>query len=415
MTDSYYSLLTKLCEELALGRYAECDRLFELAPADLARLAEAFGMMLVRVEAREYQNDQLIQELRGKNAELEALHQFLTERNEDLTRQVQEMLSPGRGIIGQSEAMRRVFELARSIALRPINTLILGPTGTGKEVLARYIHHHSARSKAAFIAVNCTAIPDTLFESTLFGIEKGVATGVNARKGLIEEASGGTLFLDELAEMSLANPAKLLRVLELSEVTRVGSAQSIPVDINLICATNVDLEQAVREGRFREDLFYRVNVVELRLPPLQERDDDILLLAQSFLEKNCVEMKRSRLTLSPAVQGLLLRYPWPGNVRELNNEMKRAAALTPGNVVELEHLSPRILSSDAAKGYIRQQEASSKKEAGSASLNLQKMEERLIRKALEAADGRKAKAAELLGITREGLRKKLLRIEEEKE
>ena len=419
MTDSYYSLLTKLCEELALGRYAECDRLFELtregaAPADLARLAEAFGMMLVRVEAREYQNDQLIQELRGKNAELEALHQFLTERNEDLTRQVQEMLSPGRGIIGQSEAMRRVFELARSIALRPINTLILGPTGTGKEVLARYIHHHSARSKAAFIAVNCTAIPDTLFESTLFGIEKGVATGVNARKGLIEEASGGTLFLDELAEMSLANQAKHLRVLELSEVTRVGSAQSIPVDINLICATNVDLEQAVREGRFREDLFYRVNVVELRLPPLQERDDDILLLAQSVLEKNCVEMKRSRLTLSPAVQGLLLRYPWPGNVRELNNEMKRAAALTPGNVVELEHLSPRILSSDAAKGYIRQQEASSKKEAGSASLNLQKMEERLIRKALEASGGRKAKAAELLGITREGLRKKLLRIEEEK-
>ena len=175
------------------------------------------------------------------------------------------------------------------------------------------------------------------------------------------------------------------------------------------------LKQAVREGRFREDLFYRVNVVELRLPPLQERDDDILLLAQSFLEKNCVEMKRSRLTLSPAVQGLLLRYPWPGNVRELNNEMKRAAALTPGNVVELEHLSPRILSSDAAKGYIRQQEASSKKEAGPASLNLQKMEERLIRKALEASGGRKAKAAELLGITREGLRKKLLRIEEEKE
>lgn len=419
MTDSYYSLLTKLCEELALGRYSECDRLFELtregaAPADLTRLAEAFGMMLVRVEAREYQNSQLIQELRGKNAELEALHQLLAEKNDDLRRQVQDMLSPGKGIIGQSKAMRRVFDLARSIALRPINTLILGPTGTGKEVLARYIHHHSARSKAAFIAVNCTAIPDTLFESTLFGIEKGVATGVNARKGLIEEASGGTLFLDELAEMSLANQAKLLRVLELSEVTRVGSAQSIPVDINLICATNVDLEQAVREGRFREDLFYRVNVVELRLPPLCEREDDILLLAQSFLEKNCAEMKRSRLSFSPAVQGLLLRYPWPGNVRELSNEMKRAAALTPGKVVELEHLSPRILSSDTAMGYLSQQKAQSKKEEAPDTLNLQQMEARLIRKALEASEGRKARAAELLGITREGLRKKLLRIEEEK-
>ena len=418
MTESYYSLLTKICEELALGRYAECDRLFELtregaAPGELVRLAEAFGMMLVRVEAREYQNSQLIQELRGKNAELEALHQLLAERNDDLHRQVQDLLSPGKGIIGQSKAMGRVFELARSIALRPINTLILGPTGTGKEVLARYIHHQSARSKAAFVAVNCTAIPDTLFESTLFGIEKGVATGVNARKGLIEEASGGTLFLDELAEMSLANQAKLLRVLELSEVTRVGSAQSTPVDINLICATNVDLEQAVREGRFREDLFYRVNVVELRLPPLRERDDDILLLAQSFLEKNCAEMKRSRLTLSPAVQGLFLRYPWPGNVRELNNEMKRAAALTPGKVVELEHLSPRILSSKTAQSYIRQQAAASKEEAAPASLNLQQMEVMLIRRALEEAGGRKAKAAELLGITREGLRKKLIRIEEE--
>ena len=416
-TESYYSLLTELCGELALGRYTECDRLFELTkeeagPHELVRLAEAFGMMLVRVEAREFQNQQLIQELRGKNAELEALHQVLEDKNENLQKQVKDLLSPGRGVIGQSRAMSRVFELARTIALRPINTLILGPTGTGKEVLARYIHHHSSRSKSPFIAINCTAIPDTLFESTLFGIEKGVATGVNARKGLIEEASGGTLFLDELAEMSLANQAKLLRVLELSEVTRVGSASSVPVDINLICATNVDLEQAVREGRFREDLFYRVNVVELRLPPLCERDDDILLLAQSFLEKNCAEMKRSRLTLSPAVQGLLLRYAWPGNVRELNNEMKRAAALTPGKVVELENLSPRILSSEAARNYMSQQENAEQKDETPASFNLQEMEARLIRMALDEAGGRKSKAAELLGITREGLRKKLMRLEE---
>jgi len=417
-TDSYYSLLTELCGALALGRYADCDRLFELTkegavPAELGRLAEAFGMMLVRVEAREFQNSQLIQELRTKNAELEALHQVLADKNADLHKQMQEMLTPGRGVIGQSKAMTRVFELARSIALRPINTLILGPTGTGKEVLARYIHHHSPRNKAAFIAVNCTAIPDTLFESTLFGIEKGVATGVTARKGLIEEASGGTLFLDELAEMSLANQAKLLRVLELGEVTRLGSSQPIPVDINLICATNVNLEQAVQEGRFREDLFYRVNVVELRLPPLCERDDDILLLAQSFLEKNCAEMKRTRLSLSPAVQGLLLRYAWPGNVRELNNEMKRAAALTPGKVVELEHLSPRILSSEAAQNYMRMQKEEKKSDEALPTLNLQEMESRLIRRALEESGGRKAKAAELLGITREGLRKKLLRLGEE--
>ena len=417
-TDNYYTLFTELCGALAIGNYAESDRLFALTkegtgPEELVRLAEAFGLMLVRVEAREYHNSQLVQELRAKNAELEALHAVLVEKNDALQKQMQDMLSPGRGVIGQSKAMRTVFDLARSIALRPINTLILGPTGTGKEVMARFIHQNSPRSKAPFIAVNCTAIPDTLFESAMFGIEKGVATGVNARKGLIEEASGGTLFLDELAEMNLANQAKLLRVLELGEVNRVGSAHATPVDINLICATNVDLEKAVEEGRFREDLFYRVNVVELRLPPLNERDDDILLLAQSFLEKNCAEMKRPRLSLSPAVQGLLMRYSWPGNVRELSNEMKRAAALTPGKVVELEHLSPRILSTDTAKKYLSQRKKEEVQEVQFTSFNLQEMENKLIQQALKEAEGRKARAAELLGITREGLRKKLQRIEGE--
>ncbi|MBQ4325802.1 MAG: sigma-54-dependent Fis family transcriptional regulator [Mailhella sp.] len=416
-TENYYALLTELCGSLAMGRHTDSDPLFELTkegsgPEELVKLAEAFGLMLVRVEAREYQNAQLVQELRSKNAELEALHAVLMETNEALQKQMQDMLSPGKGVIGQSPAMRRVFDLARAIALRPINTLILGPTGTGKEVMARFIHQHSPRSKAPFIAVNCTAIPDTLFESAMFGIEKGVATGVNARKGLIEEASGGTLFLDELAEMNLANQAKLLRVLELNEVTRVGSAHSVPVDINLVCATNVDLEKAVAEGRFREDLYYRINVVELRLPALNEREDDILLLAQSFLERNCAEMKRGRLSLSPSVQALLMRYAWPGNVRELSNEMKRAAALTPGRVVELEHLSPRILASETAKKYLSQQEGGMEAKACT-SFNLQEMENRLIRLALEEAGGRKARAAELLGITREGLRKKLLRIEGE--
>ena len=247
----------------------------------------------------------------------------------------------------------------------------------------------------------------------MFGIEKGVATGVSSRKGLVEEASGGTLFLDELAEMSLANQAKLLRVLEQREVVRVGSARPVPVDILLVSATNVNLEQAVKEGRFREDLFYRVNVVELRLPPLCERGDDILLLAQSFLERYCAEMGRERLSLSPAVQGLLLRYAWPGNVRELNNEMKRAAALTPGNVVELSHLSGRILESEAGKEYLCRQENEVRRDLEELPLNLQKAEAILIRRALEKADGRKVKAAELLGITREGLRKKLQRMAEE--
>ena len=417
-TDSLLPLLTDLCGALALGKHADTDRLFDLtragaAPDELVRLAEAFGMMLVRVEAREFQNSQLIQQLRAKNAELEALHRVLVQKNDELQKSVEALYSPGNGIIGQSEPMRRVFELARSIARRPINTLILGPTGTGKEVLARFLHHQSPRSRGPFIAVNCTAIPDTLFESSMFGIEKGVATGVSSRKGLVEEASGGTLFLDELAEMSLPNQAKLLRVLEQREVVRVGSARPIPVDILLVSATNVNLEEAVREGRFREDLFYRVNVVELRLPPLCERGDDILLLAQSFLERYCAEMGRERLSLSEAVQGLLLRYAWPGNVRELNNEMKRAAALTPGNVVELRNLSARILESEAGREYLCRHEEKLESDLSALPLNLQKAEAVLIRRALEQAKGRKVKAAELLGITREGLRKKLQRMTEE--
>ena len=419
-TDSLLPLLTDLCGSLALGKHADTDRLFDLtrtgaAPDELVRLAEAFGMMLVRVEAREFQNSQLIQQLRAKNAELEALHRVLVQKNDELQKSVEALYSPGNGIIGQSEPMRRVFELARSIARRPINTLILGPTGTGKEVLARFLHHQSPRSRGPFIAVNCTAIPDTLFESAMFGIEKGVATGVSSRKGLVEEASGGTLFLDELAEMSLANQAKLLRVLEQREVVRVGSVHPVPVDILLVSATNVNLEEAVKEGRFREDLFYRVNVVELRLPPLCERGDDILLLAQSFLERFCAEMGRERLSLSEAVQGLLLRYAWPGNVRELNNEMKRAAALTPGNVVELRNLSSRILESEAGREYLCHHEETAESDLASMPLNLQKAEAMLIRRALEQAGGRKVKAAELLGITPEGLRKKLQRMTEENE
>ncbi len=414
--ETLYGILAHLCGDLAVGRHADADRLFALTregagPDELVRLAEAFGMMLVRVEAREFQNVQLIQELREKNTELEALHQVLIEQNEALQKTVEEMLTPGQGMIGQSEPMRRVFELARAIARRPINTLILGATGTGKEVLARYIHSQSPRRKKPFVAVNCTAIPESLFESSLFGIDRGVATGVSARKGLIEEADKGTLFLDELAEMSLANQAKLLRALELGEVTHVGSSRPIPVDIHLICATNVDLERAVREGRFRDDLYYRVNVVELKLPPLRERGEDILLLAQSFLERFCAEMGRDRLSLSPAVQGLLLRYPWPGNVRELHNEMKRAAALTVGRRVEIAHLSERILGSDAGRSYTHQEKAAPA-EAG-LPLNLRKAESVLIERALKQAGGQKSKAAELLGITREGLRKKLQRIAEE--
>ena len=315
--------------------------------------------------------------------------------------------------------MRRVVNQALAIARRPINTLILGPTGTGKEVIAKTIHYHSPRREAPFIAVNCTAIPDSLFESELFGIEKGVATGVNARRGLVEEASGGTLFLDELADMSLTNQAKLLRVLEEREVVRVGSAKPTPVDIKVIAATNADLERAVKEGRFREDLYYRINVAELRLPPLRERGDDILLLARHLLEQHGRTMGRPRLRLAPATQQCLLAYDWPGNVRELNNEMERSAALAVEDVIRPSDLSARLLTALAENGGIGTAAQPEPAAPASASrhealpddlFNLERAERLLVQRALEAGRGNKSRAAALLGVTREGLRKKLLRL-----
>ena len=224
-----------------------------------------------------------------------------------------------------------------------------------------------------------------------------------------------------MALSTLPNQAKLLRVLEEREVLHVGSSRPVGVDIKIIAATNVDLEEAVRNGKFREDLYYRINVAEIRIPPLRERGDDILLLAQLFLERHCAYMGRPRLSLSPAVCRQLLRYGWPGNVRELNNEMERAASLTLGDRVELSDLSSRLVP-DEVRCHLLDREsdapssdgmpATAPDETDPLRYNLQERERRLIREVLDRTDGNKSKAAELLGITREGLRKKLLRMNE---
>lgn len=414
--------LIDLCDDLAWGRPADEAKLFRLTTPQsgspsFVRLAEAFGLMLVKVAGRELENSRLIEELNIRNAELEDARKELLDRNAVLLHAVQDTYEI-KNIIARCPAMRRVMTLALSIARRPINTLLLGPTGSGKEVIAKLIHTQSPRKEGPFVAVNCTAIPDSLFESEMFGIEKGVATGVSARKGLVEEAAGGTLFLDELAEMTLANQAKLLRVLEEREVVRVGSSKPIPVDIKVIAATHVPLADAVRAGKFREDLYYRINVVEIQLPRLRERGDDILLLAQSFLERHCSLLQRPRLTLTPEARDLLLRYPWPGNVRELNNEMERAAALTSGTLVAVEDLSPRLLGSVAPRDSVPSRVELCAADAGDALpqgetvFDLERLERDTILKALQYTEGNRSRAATLLGVTREGLRKKLLRMRE---
>ena len=417
------ALLIRLCDDLAWGRPADEDALFALtregsSSPELERLAEAFGMMIVKVEAREFHRAELLEKVEQLSQELGKSRLRLHEENRQVVETLQKEYNVRR-IIGRCPAMRQVVAQALAIARRPINTLILGPSGTGKEIFAKTIHYHSPRRDAPFVAVNCTAIPDSLFESEMFGIEKGIATGVNARKGLIEEASGGTLFLDELADMTLPNQAKLLRVLEEREVLRVGSSKPVSVDIKLIAATNANLEEAVRKGNFREDLYYRINVAEIRVPPLRDRGDDILLLAQLFLERHCAYMGRPRLSLSPAVCRQLLQYGWPGNVRELNNEMERAASLTIGNRVELSDLSTRIVPDEVRCHLLETEPLISRDGADTPreettptaqNYNLQEMERKLILDVLNKTGGNKSKAAELLGITREGLRKKLLRM-----
>lgn len=408
-------LLIRLCDDLAWGRPADEDSLFALtregsSSRKLERLAEAFGMMLVKVEAREFHRAELLEQQEQLSRELGELRLRLHEENRRVVETLRREYNVRR-VIGNCPAMRQAVTLALAIARRPINTLILGPSGTGKEIFAKTIHYHSPRRDAPFVAVNCTAIPDSLFESEMFGIEKGVATGVSARRGLVEEASGGTLFLDELADMSLPNQAKLLRVLEEREVLRVGSARPVPVDIKIIAATNVDLRQAVEQGRFRQDLYYRLNVAEITLPPLRERGDDILLLARHLLAQHAHGMELPPLTLAPATQQCLLAYDWPGNVRELSNEMERAAALSVDTVIRPSDLSPKLLAVLARHGGIGTPGVPPRAEVAPETFNLEEMERRLVRQALDSCQGNKSRAAELLGITREGLRKKLLRLE----
>lgn len=414
-------ILISLCDDLAWGKPVDDKKLFAYtvpgnAPEKLNKLAEAFGLMLVKVESRDLHNARLIEELRKQNVELEKAKNVLQHKNTHLMGIMQETFS-GSSIIGQSPKMQQAIKLAGNIAKSPINTMLLGETGTGKEVFAKFIHFHSPRRENPFIPVNCTAIPESLFESEMFGIEKGIATGVNQRKGHFEEANGGTIFLDELGDMSLANQAKLLRVLEEKEIYRIGSSKPIPVDVKVISATNANLVKAMEEGRFREDLYYRLAVEEIYIPPLRERGEDILLLAYKFLERFCRLAGREVPVFSEAVKCALLEYAWKGNVRELNNEMERLSVLCFSECVEFGDLSKRIQHyfEESGENFESEQPpVRSFAAEGESSFNLLKNEEQLILKTLDYCGGNRSKAAKLLGITREGLRKKLIKMQLEK-
>jgi DNA-binding NtrC family response regulator len=265
-------------------------------------------------------------------------HRALLTENERL-KQSLDAAEPAADLVGKSPAMNRVFELIDSVAPSDATVLVQGESGTGKELVARAIHRASSRRYNPMVVVHCAALAEGILESELFGHEKGAFTGANYHhKGKFEQADGGTVFLDEIGEISGKVQVELLRVLEEKHVTRVGGKQPIPVDFRIVAATNRDLRALVDDGRFREDLFWRLDVVTIDLPPLRERPDDIPLLAEHFVERFCRAMSRPPARLSPGALEAIRRHPWPGNVRELQNAIERALVLGNGETIEAEHL-----------------------------------------------------------------------------
>lgn len=313
------------------------------------------------------------------------------------------------GMIGRSRSMQPVFQVIRSTAPLESTILITGESGTGKELVARELHQRSRRSAGPLVKVNCAALPESLLESELFGFEKGAFTGaLRERKGKFEQAERGTLFLDEIGEMPLSAQAKLLRVLQERTVERIGGSREIEVDVRIIAATNRDLRQDVAAGLFREDLFYRLNVIPIELPPLRERLEDILPLATTFLLRFSEEMSRPQLKLSREAKQALLKHPYPGNVRELKNAMERATALCTEDTLGVDDLPPEF-SRHAAQ--LRTSASPLQPAPGPMLLaGLGHREAELIQEALARSGNQRGEAARLLGISRKTLWKKMKRL-----
>ncbi|HET9846719.1 MAG TPA: sigma-54 dependent transcriptional regulator [Nitrospira sp.] len=307
-------------------------------------------------------------------------------------------------ILGKSKPMREVFELIRRVANSPTNILITGESGTGKELVAKAIHYNSDRKDAPFIPVNCAAIPDQLLESELFGHMRGSFTDAKGDKhGLFEEAHKGTLFLDEISELPITLQAKLLRAIQEKEIRRIGATKPISVDVRIIAATNLNLAEEVKAKRFREDLYYRLNVIEVKLPPLRDRREDIPLLVDGFLKK-CGEARGKEVKgVTESALAMLMDYMWPGNVRELENVVERAVTLSRREKIMPDDLPPIV---QGALGDRRVLE-----EAAEKTLPLHEIEKEYIKKILEKTGGNKYQAAQVLGIDRKTLYRKLAEIE----
>lgn len=339
-----------------------------------------------------------IAQLIAKSVHIRALE----EENKRLKRLVGIPRAPSLDIIGHSKVMQDVFALVSQVADSRTTVLITGKTETGKELIAQAIHMNSSRRKAPFVQVNCAAIPDTLIESELFGHEKGAFTGaLHQRRGRFEEANNGTIFLDEVGELSAAAQVKLLRVLQEKRFQPLGSSRVITVNVRIIAATNRDLEQDIQAERFRADLYYRLNVFPIYMPPLRERGSDIILLADHFVLKYAKEMGKDVKNISSAAIEAFLAHKWPGNVRELENCIERAVLLTNTDTVDIMHLPPSLQFRSTNGG---------KKDAGKLSTLVEAQEKALIIDMLETTGGNQTQAAKMLGTTKRIIQYKISKL-----
>ncbi len=324
-------------------------------------------------------------------------HRALVLENRSLQRRLDELVGAGE-IIGESPAIRRVLALVKQVAPTASTVLIQGESGTGKELVARALHEGSSRRGRPFIRVNCAALPETLLESELFGYERGAFTGAVARKeGRFELADGGTLLLDEVGDLSAATQAKLLRVLQEGEFERLGGTKTLKMDVRLLAATNQDLTLLVKERRFREDLYYRLNVITIEVPPLRERAEDIPLLAQHFLRVHAAKNHRQIDGFTEAALARLQAYPWPGNVRELEHAVERAVVLARGTLIDLADLPPAVSQVEPVARVV----------PIPVGMPLDEVEQRLIEETLRFTKGNKELAAKLLGIASRTIYRKL--------
>ena len=380
------------------------DRILRRPRPPICILMTAYGSIATAVEAMKHGAYDFvtkpvnIDELEIKVAR--AIRSRQTEQeNLQLKQQVQERFGL-ENLIGESPVMHRIYDTIRQVAPSRATVLIVGESGTGKELIAHAIHNLSNRQKTRFVAVNCAAFPPQLIESELFGHEKGAFTGaIERRIGRIEQAAGGTLFLDEIGEIDSGVQVKLLRALDPGVFERVGGNQTIKADVRLIAATNRDLPELVREGRFREDLFYRLNVVQIRVPPLHERKEDIPLLATAFLKEISQRDGKPFRPLSPEAMDRLVQYDWPGNVRELKGAIDSGVTLATGSQITLRDLPATVRGETL--------DLSPRSESKTDQMNLHDNEIRLIMRALDESHGNRTEAAKRLGISRRTLHRRL--------